>query len=563
MLFFTNTILSLIVTNTNEYAELQKVKSKGRYRRKWEPLTLEELKVFLAISIYLGVHHIRGVAGLWKASEIKNYPPLQFITKTRYEQIRRFLHISPASTDTADNLWYMKLSALFEHLRAAFKQYIVPPQNVAIDEMMVGFSGRSGHTLRAKHKPIKEGFKLWALCFAGYTYDFLWYSRTKSKVSILTYCTLLIACLETAELRLKNGLSATGSMVYQLAKALPYDRYTFSIYMDNYFSSPELYTKLLKLGIGAAGTCRQNFTRAVFGALVPKKGGGNSDDNEEQELAENTSQIWGALHAKRVPDFPQVLAFVWQDNALVSMLSTIYSGNEWQPKERRCPRVQTTAINRIARAPFTTTDPETSIRETTWRQNLPIPKLINDYNQYMNGVDIADQYRRNLKSQQTSRRNWHPLFYWLLDVTLVNIYLLFKWWAATEPDPPIRPLSHKAFRLAIVDSLLESSRPRTSLAIYVEKDDLIAHARRQLPSHWHTEIHRGRRACYYCRLMREKAILDGKIPPSAASVRRSRVHCAQCEVPLCKPPHTCWADFHAMDVIEDTEEHARLTDLIN
>ena len=101
------------------------------------------------------------------------------MSRTRYDQIKTHLHVSPPSLNTSANQWFMKLSPLYEHLRAAFKRYIFPPQNVSVDEMMVGFSGRSLHTLKAKHKPIKEGYKIWGLCFHGYTYDFMWYSRTQ------------------------------------------------------------------------------------------------------------------------------------------------------------------------------------------------------------------------------------------------------------------------------------------------------------------------------------------------------------------------------------------------
>ena len=60
-------------------------------------------------------------------------------------------------------------------------------------------------------------------------------------------------------------------------------------------------------------------------------------------------------------------------------------------------------------------------------KNLPIPAAINVYNHYMSGVDIANQCQAaftTLRGQNT--RYWKPLFHWLLDIALVNSYLLAR-----------------------------------------------------------------------------------------------------------------------------------------
>ena len=55
---------------------------------------------------------------------------------------------------------------------------------------------------------------------------------------------------------------------------------------------------------------------------------------------------------------------------------------------------------------------------------MPIPKMIDDYNQHMGGVDIADQRRAYYNTQITSCRIWMPLFFWLLDTAIVNSYII-------------------------------------------------------------------------------------------------------------------------------------------
>src|SRR2546430_2151902 len=44
----------------------------------------------------------------------------------------------------------------------------------------------------------------------------------------------------------------------------------------------------------------------------------------------------------------------------------------------------------------------------------------------MNGVDVADQLRSYYNTQQTARRNWMPLFYWLLDTAIINAYRIAR-----------------------------------------------------------------------------------------------------------------------------------------
>ena len=44
----------------------------------------------------------------------------------------------------------------------------MPSLNVAVDEMMEAFTGRSAHTIKMSNKPIGEGYKTWAIADRGY-----------------------------------------------------------------------------------------------------------------------------------------------------------------------------------------------------------------------------------------------------------------------------------------------------------------------------------------------------------------------------------------------------------
>jgi Transposase IS4 len=59
-------------------------------------------------------------------------------------------------------------------------------------------------------------------------------------------------------------------------------------------------------------------------------------------------------------------------------------------------------------------------------KELEIPVFIDDYNHNMRGVDIANQLRESFETHKATLRNWWPLFYWLIDVTVINSYRLYR-----------------------------------------------------------------------------------------------------------------------------------------
>jgi Transposase IS4 len=99
----------------------------------------------------------------------------QYMSKNRWEQIHRFLTISTTERQS-EQPWYYKLEPLVSTIRFNIASAVSPASWLAVDEMMIPFQGRSLHTVKMKNKPIKEGFKMWALGFNGYIYAFRFHS---------------------------------------------------------------------------------------------------------------------------------------------------------------------------------------------------------------------------------------------------------------------------------------------------------------------------------------------------------------------------------------------------
>jgi hypothetical protein len=112
-----------------------------------------------------------------------------------------------------------------------------------------------------------------------------------------------------------------------------------------------------------------------------------------------------------------VLCLAWQDNNIVLALSNVHTINKIEDfRERVRKRPAKTSTNRqIIR----------SIFGKNPTKELRIPRFINDYNQYIGGVDLANQFRELYMTHKTTQRNWWPLFYWLIDVVYINAYRLY------------------------------------------------------------------------------------------------------------------------------------------
>ncbi len=330
------------------------------------------------------------------------------MTQDRFTQLQRFLHCSPEEEDshhpTGDELermtaaerretnqqWWRKMETTILIFRANCQSHWIPGKNVSVDEMMIKFYGRSKHTQKILNKPIKQGFKMWALCDRGYLFYFLFHPRY----------------WKTGELQKHTLLTDTQSVVYQLAVELPAlpNGQTYTIYLDNLLTSTQLFRGLKFVGIGACGTTRAT-SSPDFPALL-------------HLLKDKYGHIlpWGTLVAIPVDG---VLCLSWIDNNTLLSLSTVHTVNKVADavtRWRRRPQATFTNATNV-RKPFEGLGP---------RAELKIPRYINEYNYNMGGVDIADQHRAAYKTQRKAMRNWLPHWYWMLDHATFNSFKVQK-----------------------------------------------------------------------------------------------------------------------------------------
>lgn len=171
--------LATIVDETNRYAEQQQEQSRKRDAQ-WKPVTLEEVKLFLAIGIMMGIHKLPRQKLYWARDDRLNVPSIsQLMSQNRYEKISKYLHLNNNANYVKrgfpgfDPLF--KLRPLLDCTTETFKKYYLPNRELSIDEAMIRFNGRLYFKQYIRQKPSPWGIKVW--CCAdpknGYllTYD--------------------------------------------------------------------------------------------------------------------------------------------------------------------------------------------------------------------------------------------------------------------------------------------------------------------------------------------------------------------------------------------------------
>ena len=175
------------------------------------------------------------------------------------------------------------------------------------------------------------------------------------------------------------------------------------VYMDNFYTSPQLFRDLRRNNFGACGTLRLN-----------RRGLPNT-------IKESVKK--GEKKAFQLDD--TMLAVKWMDKRVVTALTTIHDDT-------------TVAVERRTR------------HVAGGREMVQKPAAIVQYNKYMGGVDQADQLLSYYGFGHRTVKWWRRAFYFLLDMAVVNSYILYT---VANPSKKGR-LTHEQFRVTLATELL-------------------------------------------------------------------------------------------------------------
>ena len=459
---------------------------------------MEELYAYLAIIICMGISPQRSIEDYWSPTFISSHPSIRkAMSVNRFQNLSRWLHISDPEHVQRDSV-FDKLQPLSDDIESRLTKPWFPGRDVAVDECMQCFTGRSSDTLTIPSKPIPTGYKIWSICDQGYTLSWAYHQKGKGPFEV-----------ESVE-----GLCKTASVVIHLLDRLP-KSLRYYVFLDNLFTSHDLFVALEKRGYGACGTARIN--SGMVKSLI---------DLKKQESKKDL-YAWGSRAIEVSED--NVMQFAWKDNAMCLFQSTIHTGEGSIIRKRKRPS-KTSSKAKSARIPFGD-EPQ---------KNLPIPTFVDDYNHHMNAVDRSDHLRANSNTTRRNYKGWKSLFHWLLNVVLVNAFLLSKHQGGFE--------NQVDFRIALHNALIEHSQRQTlkgkrrSSTINKQRSMKLP-IRPQVGISHQLERRLICQTCEACNpLYVENRAILGEISGNQKR-KRTCYGCSVCDVPLCKEG-SCWVEFH-------------------
>ena len=337
-----------IADQSNLYASQ---KSQGQY--KWEDTHPNEIRMIIGMLYAMGVHRLPDFHDYWSQDPLLSVPGIVCgMPRARFKVLMRNLHLNdntqaPPRTDSRyDKLYKIRplLNTIISNTQAAYDLH----QQVAVDEAMVLFKGRSAMKQYMPQKPTKRGYKLWCLCDSrnGLLYQAIVYTGATND-------------------RDDGGLGA------KVVRALvePLNGKGHHVYYDNFFSSVALAKEQASKGNYTIATTRAN-RRGWPGSMKDIKTlqKGMTRGESRAEIVEGGS----------------VQCILWKDKKGIPILNCISDPDE------------TTTVLRK--------------NKDGTRTSVSCPMSVKLYNAHMGGVDLFDARRKTYSLSRKSKKWWFRLF---------------------------------------------------------------------------------------------------------------------------------------------------------
>lgn len=329
-------------------------------------MTTGELKTFIGILLLSGYHQLPSERHYWSSEDDLGVESIRrAMSRSRYLKIKAYLHFQDNEKNSMnqDDRGF-KIRPLMDMLNESFRKFGVFREELSVDEMLVRYFGHHPLKQFIKGKPIRFGYKMWSLCGSdGYCYKFQLYCGK-----------------ETGP---KKDLPLGTRVVTEMLEAVdtPTDH---SIYFDNLFTSRQLMVTLAEEGYRATGTVQE---RRTAHCPLPESKVMAKTDRGTFETWFDTSE--------------EIAVTRWNDNRCVTVMSNFDSD---QPPSR---------VKRWDR----------SLRAHKYVEQ---PRMINNYNKFMGGVDAHDWLCGKYSTSIRGKKWYWCLFTRLVDMSVVNAWILHR-----------------------------------------------------------------------------------------------------------------------------------------
>lgn len=346
-LYMNDNVVDHIVTETNKY---------GSSDNTFESTSADEFRVYIALLILMGIVQKPTIHSYWSKDVTVDTPYFRSVMpRRRFMAINRYLHLVDNETmDPTDPL--RKIRPIVNFASESFRKIYTPSSDICIDESLMKCRGRLHFIQYNKSKRARFGVKFYKLCDSANSYicDFKIYVG-KDKT---------------------NGTPASTAIVMEMMEKCDLLNKGHSLYIDNWYSSPDLFHKLYTAGTNVCGTVRTNRKH------MPK------------ELARQKLEVGEAVAYTS----NNVTAIKWKDKRDVCVLTT----------QHTLTFAETRKLNRKT------------------KMKIMKPTAVIDYTMKMRGIDVGDQIMSKFHVMRRYSKAYKKIFFYIVDMMLLNSYLVYK-----------------------------------------------------------------------------------------------------------------------------------------
>lgn len=419
LLIFDKKIIIDAVAATNQYHRAKPSHKQGLipHGKVWKDIQDYEMARFLGLLYLMGILKKSVLRDYWSIDPLVETPSFRFtMTRDRFSDIANHFRLYEKSRmDRKDPLY--KIRHFINQIIENSRKHYTPSRNLSLDESMISYKGRNRFKMYMPNKPTRFGFKAYVVADAcsGFALSWEMHSFTKN-----------------------NPFSLRDTIIRLLA---PYRNSGFFVYMDRFYTSPEIVAELAQQGINVCGT--------VLSARLCLPDSVREDINTLNHL-----------EYKHFKAENQRFAVLRDGSKFVYLLSSFHGNFAVESM-------------RTLRKRERKKDPTAAMLGVTKRK-VVIPQMIVDYNKYMGGVDRLDQCISTYCYAPRTLKWQMRVFYYFLDIAMFNSYVIYK--KKQQEAKRKSFLTHKEFRIEVIRSLIGinklTSAKRIKLLMKAEAGEL-------------------------------------------------------------------------------------------
>ena len=370
-----------LTVETNRFAN-QVMRNDPLKLRKWKDVTVTCMRAFLGIVILMGLVRKSNLKDYWTCDAVIDTPYIRKVmSRDRFFEIMRYLHFNdnekalPSNDPNRDKLF--KIRPMYDVIRANFAKMCTPSRDVAIDEASIPWKGNLSFKVFNPLKPHKHHVKAYEMC--------------DSKTGYCHYIEIYSGKVPA------SSKGSTYDLIFRIMD--PHLDLGHRLFLDNFYTSPQLVQDLFQRKTGVCGTLRTN-----------RKGTPQEIKSVKLDKGE-----WKAMHLKD----GGIQLIKWKDKRDVNVISSIHNADFVE-----CP-----------------------VKGDPGKTKLK-PKAVIDYNKGMGAVDLSDQLATYEAFIHAFLKWYKKVGFHLINLCIVNAYILYK--RLNE-----KPKSHSKFRRTLAKELCE------------------------------------------------------------------------------------------------------------